>query len=651
MVAMRSLVLALLSGTAWAGDVGEIERGWYHYLSADSRDALKIAAAQLRADPTFDAAHRLYISVSVSEGLDEDRDAVTREYRAWLQQDPEDPVRRTAMAHLLSLRFEYTEEPAPCEEVDALLGSPPTSADGAYHHLRVRLSLAEECSWEAAPLEQAIFALEADSESAWIWAHTTRFGRAEVTAPRVAAWLRLVAKYPPVLGDARSLWNEHPETPELRRARKQILAAALVQARSDDPAAVDAAIAILRAAEHERLEPTMAHYKVLVGQPPLDPFDEELRTAVKHPTYETRLSTLEALAAKAPPTGAPRADYEEQLAEVLRGLGREAEAEAAERRAWEADPTSWRANGLAWAAAVAGRDLEWALEIVTDAVDEQRAETGPAEGVGWEAWRVERNHNLYSYLDTRAWLLFLLARPAEALALQQEVVDRAGDDCVGCKVRLGVFLDAVGRKEDAQTLLLPALVHAEPDDVGVAEARALLSAQLPDDPIGWMPAALRLQALEVELHDSPREVRTSQAQRVGEAFPIQTFRVGGEDKTLADFAGPLVIDMWATWCGPCIAGMPHLDQLARRYEANGLRVLGISVDDKEEALQRFFGKNPGLAWTIAWYGADGFKAAGIEGIPTQFVLDAEHRIVGVVSGGGGATDDRLERMIQKGLGL
>jgi thiol-disulfide isomerase/thioredoxin len=76
----------------------------------------------------------------------------------------------------------------------------------------------------------------------------------------------------------------------------------------------------------------------------------------------------------------------------------------------------------------------------------------------------------------------------------------------------------------------------------------------------------------------------------GEPAPDFTFEgPEGEDVTLADFAGkPLLVNLWATWCGPCVIEMPALDELA--VERNGkLQVIVISQDSQgQEKVDPFF---------------------------------------------------------------
>jgi thiol-disulfide isomerase/thioredoxin len=64
--------------------------------------------------------------------------------------------------------------------------------------------------------------------------------------------------------------------------------------------------------------------------------------------------------------------------------------------------------------------------------------------------------------------------------------------------------------------------------------------------------------------------------------------MSGKDVKLADYAGkPIILNFWATWCGPCKDEIPGLVAISRKYRDQGLTVLGVSIDDSPEDLQKF----------------------------------------------------------------
>jgi len=71
----------------------------------------------------------------------------------------------------------------------------------------------------------------------------------------------------------------------------------------------------------------------------------------------------------------------------------------------------------------------------------------------------------------------------------------------------------------------------------------------------------------------------------GESAPDFSLRdINGKSVSLSDYKGKVVlINFWATWCGPCKLEMPHLDKMDRELEARGFEVISISTDDARAA--------------------------------------------------------------------
>ena len=114
--------------------------------------------------------------------------------------------------------------------------------------------------------------------------------------------------------------------------------------------------------------------------------------------------------------------------------------------------------------------------------------------------------------------------------------------------------------------------------------------------------------------------------------------VDGKTVRLSDFEGkPLVINLWATWCGPCRLEMPQLNDLAARYRDRGLTVVGISVDDTPEEI-RAFAKEFGVTYPIlaGRDHAEALEALGYYGgVPMSIFVRADgtvsYRLLGIAS--------------------
>jgi thiol-disulfide isomerase/thioredoxin len=119
--------------------------------------------------------------------------------------------------------------------------------------------------------------------------------------------------------------------------------------------------------------------------------------------------------------------------------------------------------------------------------------------------------------------------------------------------------------------------------------------------------------------------------RKAPAFELSN--VAGGTLRLADYAGKVVLlDFWATWCGPCRAGIPHLNELYRQHRESGFEIVGISVDRGRgnvsglETVRQFTTRMP-IAYPLAMADAATVNAyGGIQSIPTAFLVDASGRI-------------------------
>lgn len=145
---------------------------------------------------------------------------------------------------------------------------------------------------------------------------------------------------------------------------------------------------------------------------------------------------------------------------------------------------------------------------------------------------------------------------------------------------------------------------------------------------------------------------------IGKPFELEfTDAVKGSEVSIKGLKGKVVVlDFWATWCGPCVAEMPTMKKLYAEYKSKGVEFIGVSLDaPKEEGgldkLKKFVADNE-IPW-LQYYQGEGWQSKfssswGINSIPAVFVIDGEGKLYSVEARG--KLDTMIPELLKKAKG-
>jgi len=138
------------------------------------------------------------------------------------------------------------------------------------------------------------------------------------------------------------------------------------------------------------------------------------------------------------------------------------------------------------------------------------------------------------------------------------------------------------------------------------------------------------EAMSASAPKPPADLKIAERGAIVPTFTLHDLRGQAVELPRAYLGRPVLLNLWASWCGPCVREMPELDRFARAQGANGTQVVGIALDDAG-AVEAFLQRTP-VNYPLL-IDAPGPRDAGVrlgnpKGVlPYSVLLDAQGRVV------------------------
>lgn len=129
-------------------------------------------------------------------------------------------------------------------------------------------------------------------------------------------------------------------------------------------------------------------------------------------------------------------------------------------------------------------------------------------------------------------------------------------------------------------------------------------------------------------------------------------KIDGSVFKVADLKGKVVLlNLWATWCGPCRQEMPHLVAMENEFKSKDFKIIGLNVDQESTDLIVPFAEKMKLNYDLAWADESVYRAmlkvSKNDGIPQSFLIDREGHLRGVFLGGSAKVIRDMQENVEK----